>query len=257
MNRFFLFICLVSLSCSNNGGKNNAADSLVLIDSTHPVGTNKKILERYDPAYTDTFTINRSAFRIRRTAVENGGFFLEKKEKDWVMIDTFLTRQYFYNLDDFNKDGYKDLLADRKWQQLVYLFDPVANTFVKTGFFSSAEEPPHIVSVKDSIFFDRWESKWDNWWSYLYTIHHNTRYNLAILEYRYAFDDVTDGKHKKEYLSLRQIENDTTQIKIKEIKKAVFTHFNLDAFWKASFTRFYPNKKMKPNFNMTPVYQPY
>jgi len=211
----------------------------------------------------DTFFIGNTRFRIlysKKISLEmqEPTLLLERYNKKWEIIDDFSSTGLNYEFRDVNKDGYDDLLADHRWQYLVYLFNPQERTFIRCGYFSEDYDTLRVISADKNIYFDNWRNKFDNWWSYLYTIKNYVRYNLGIIEYKYT---VTYGKGDtstvtKEYISVRKIFNDTSQKEISQIKNVDFKNFDIQEFWQREKNKFYPNALMAPNYSKSEMYSP-
>lgn len=216
--------------------------------------------ENFVSGYIDTFSINNARFRIRfYRGNEELPLLLEKFNKRWIAIDSFTARMCEYELSDFNNDGYIDLVADNRWQYFVYLFNPKKKTLTKCGYFSeSNSDSLNVISKTENLYYDRWECKWDNWWSYLYTIKNYRRYNLGILEYKYTqvFKPKGGIEARNRYLSIRKINKDVYQKEILVIRNVDFEHFDIKSFWQNKKAKFYPNVLMSPNGKITKMYEP-
>jgi len=220
--------------------------------------------EQFKHGYIDAFSINNIRFRVKYSKEIPGKYephqlLLQQYKKRWITIDNFSARGMHYWTADINNDGYPDFVADNRWQMLVYMFNPKQHTFTKCGYFADSDDDTlHPVSLKDNLYFDKWSSKWDNWWSYLYVLKNYVRYNVGIIEYKYTqgYDQHREGKKINEYISIRKIAGDTEEKEIAKIKAANFAGFDIKGFWLKEKNRFYPNNLMKPNYTYTKIYEP-
>jgi len=254
MKYFVVIIALILIGCTTNLKKSDAIKTKTFY---YKIDTTKGRYENFDSGYVDTFSINNTEFRIRSVINSENKFVLERLNKEWELVDTFYARQCNYSIRDINNDGYPDLIADdSRWSESVFLFSPISNNFTECGFFSGDEvDSLHPLSSNDSIFYDKWDNNADNWWSYLFKIKNDVRYNLGIIEYKWGNPEIYKN-NLPHWLSVRKISNDTTQKEINIIRNVNFQKFDLKKFWQKELGKFYPNPDMKPN-KLDTLYEPY
>lgn len=255
MKLIFLSILVLSLKQIAFGQINK---SYFVYDSS------KSYWENYSSGFIDTFNNSGSKFRVRLADTVNyPKFVLEKFQSVWLPIDTFTYPKYgywykkgqtIYN-SDYNLDGYNDFIVDYKWYDLVYLFNPDKRTYVKCGFFEYGYDTLKVISKNNNLFYDKWGYKYDDTWSYLFTIKNYKRINLGVIAFgTYNSDD--DTIVKPAFISISKIVNDTTELLKEKLPKNYFDSFDTESYWKRNWKYFYPNNKSIPNINFPKLYVP-
>ena len=93
---------------------------------------------------TDTFYVNKVLFKIDN--LNNGKSIIQKfQHHTWTTIDTFDTQPYKRNID-IDKNGFSDIAVWWKLSYDVFLFDPLKNSFVHSGNFST-------IDANDSFYY--------------------------------------------------------------------------------------------------------
>jgi hypothetical protein len=184
-----------------------------------------KSWEYFTKGYRDTCYINGQHFAIRLidTTDAEKNALLEKKVNDkWMIVDSFNYGQYRYNFTtDYNNDGFMDFVENQKWQDNVFLYDVKNKTFVRTGeFYTNSQDSSILINAERQLYADRWSYKFENGWSYLFTLKDLKRTNLAKMEY------LSQNKNgelienaKKRTIEVVKINTDGTYSKALEVLK--------------------------------------
>ena len=185
-----------------------------------------KSWEYFTKGYRDTCYINGQHFAVRlidTTNITEKNALLEKKVNDkWMVVDSFNYGQYRYNFTtDYNNDGFMDFVENQKWQDNVFLYDVKNKTFVRTGeFYTNSQDSSILINAERQLYADRWSYKFENGWSYLFTLKDLKRTNLAKMEY------LSQNKNgelieniKKRTIEVVKINTDGTYSKALEILK--------------------------------------
>jgi hypothetical protein len=185
----FLLLLLLSIGACKNPKMDNSTSSIPTSSLEMCMDTIVDNAQRWDyftKGYRDTCYVNGQHFSIRLIDTVNAKLALEKKIKGvWSLIDSVDYDQDGYGFStDYNNDGYQDFIENKKWQDNVFLYDAHNQTFVHTGeFYTGAKDSSICIDAAQNLYCDRWSYKFENGWSYLYTLKDLKRTNLAKMEY--------------------------------------------------------------------------
>jgi hypothetical protein len=183
---FSLFLLLLSACGNPKAEKQTNTAPTKSLEMCMDTLDNQQAWQYFTKGYRDTCYVNGQHFAVRLQDSINGTALLEKKINNvWQLIDSFNYGQYGYNFTtDYNHDGYADFVENQKWNDNVFLYDAHNQTFVHTGdFYTGSKDSSVLINAERQLYADRWSYKFENGWSYLYTLKDLKRTNIAQMEY--------------------------------------------------------------------------
>jgi hypothetical protein len=248
-NTLFLFIIIFFMAC---GQKENAKTTSQTkenkLEMCMDTLENSTAWEYFAKGYRDTCYVNGQHFAVRLIDTTNAekNALLERKVSDkWVLVDSFSYGQYRYNFKtDYNNDGFMDFVENAKWYDNVFLYDAKNKTFVHTGeFYTESKDANILINAEQNLYADRWSYKFENGWSYLYTLKDLKRTNLAKMEY------ITQDKNgdlienpKKRTIEVAKINADATPSNpletLKNPKGYEESVYPYAEYWKKNWNKF-------------------
>ena len=215
--------------------------------------------ENYLSGFADTFSAYGNKYRVRMlyfNDYHDDSMALEKLNKRWTIIDSFNFSPHFsfssdpyidsWKNKDYNQDGYNDFVVQQKWFNLVFLYDNINKTFVKSGYYS--DDSIIQISKAGKIFSDEWGFKFDNTWSNIYTIKNLKRINLGIIELKVHRSKKENGDFVPSYISIRKI-FDNKEVELRRIYKPGIKDFDMQKYWHLHYKEFYSNDRDSINNN--------
>lgn len=219
--------------------------------------TSKSYHQNYINGYADTFSVRHIHFRI----IARGSDLLiiqKLKNHRWQWVDS-MPDCYQFECDfvsgNSNDTGSPDLYPhieydlDRGQYSCIFLYDSIAETFVKSGFWSFGADS--VCKIKDDLYCDMGGGRYsfENTWTTLYVIKNFKKYDLGITERvpQNYNSPIFDPTAKEEIILIKKINSDTEFVTIDSFKIKDKRDFDELAYWKRSYIKFYPNKKSIPS----------
>lgn len=223
--------------------------------------TTKSNYENYESGYADTFSVKNIHFRI--IARDSDLLIIQKfKNHQWQLVDSMPDCYQFdceFVYDNPNETAsanapldlypYIQYFLDRDQYSCIFLYDTIAETFVKSGFWSFGAD--YVRKIKNNIYCDLSGGRYafDMTWTTLYAIKNLKKYDLGITERipQNYNSPIYDSTAKEEIILIKKINNDTELVTIDSFKIKNEKDFNELNYWKSNYTKFYPNEKSIPN----------
>lgn len=202
------------------------------------------------------FLVNQTKFRIRfyDTSSDNETpFVLEKYNTTWNPADSFEYHRAIY-FRDINYDGFIDFALSDKWESETYLFNPIKNSYVESGFYSDAEfdddlrtDAPHLqlIDKDEQIYFDYLTDKNCVWHSILFQIKNYKRIELGTINNETIYSEKDDDFITTAIIIINRILNDekTDKILFEKIKRDKKDNdFDYATYWKNNWRKFLPQQ---------------
>lgn len=189
--------------------------------------SSKSDYENYVSGYTDTFSVDNIRFRI--IAKDSDLLIIQKfKSQQWLLVDSMPACYYFecaFVAEKTNKAAplnlypYIKYFLDRDQFSCVFLYDTIAKTFVKSGFWNRVDS---VVKIQDNIYCDMggFCFSFDNTWTTLYVIKNLRRYNLGYVERipQDYYSPIYDSTNTNEFILIKKINNDTEFVTVDSFK---------------------------------------
>ncbi len=184
-----------------------------------------------EAGYIDTFTIGENKLRIIHQASKFDGVVEVNKNGTWckvLVFDDLANNNDYDRTKDLNRDGYNDLIFQRKWSGDVHFFDPAK------GYFSpdvncEIGEDWHELDSTAAIYYEvNAYNLTRAVISKLFLIKKNARVELADLTLTF---DPNDEDYNINKAALHYANSNHTE-EIKLPQKASVTSFDYKGFWK-------------------------
>lgn len=190
---------------------------------------------------TDTITLIKEGvreFKIVTNMITNELFIYQKNKNTWQEVQKIDYTNYYkyiyeqWNTQDWNNDGFIDILTHWKTCSIVHLFDTTQNKFVEAGSFG---DTTHLDSTYqfDYIYIR------PTWVSTLYKVENFKKHIYATMELTQGNENkereiiVYKGESNKNYI-LDIINKES----IPDYKEVGFASFDYKVYWQKNYKRF-------------------
>lgn len=181
--------------------------------------------------YIDTFTIGESKLRIVHQNDKFDGIVEVNRNDKWYKVWQFenLGNQNDYDrTHDLNRDGYNDLIFQRKWSGDVHFFDVEKEYFSPEVNCVIGEDWHELDSIAGLFYEVNAYNMTRPVTSTLFLIKKKARVDLASLTLTF---DSNDENYAVKKAVLHLLNNDTTE-EIKVPQNVTVDDFDYEAFWK-------------------------
>lgn len=190
---------------------------------------------------TDTITLIKEGvteFKIITNTIKNELFIYQKSKNTWQEVQKIAYTNYYkyiheqWNTQDWNNDGFIDILTHWRTSSIVHLFNINQNKFVETGSFGDTTHLDSVYQI-DYIYIS------PTWVSTLYKIENFKKRVYATMQLTQGNENkgqeiiVYKGEYNKEEI-LDIIHKES----IPDYKELGFASFNYKEYWQKNYRRF-------------------
>ena len=196
----------------------------------------------------DTFTINKTMFRILMVDTTRNNLILEKFHEGWagwMSIDSFDTYPSHYTrIYDINQDGYNDIGVIERNSCEVFLYNPSIQTFTRSGFYSPQEFDEgaynsagtivhmQILNKEMDLYFDYLPQKRNQWTSRIFRVVNYKRVELGSI----GTNPIEGSMDKIESITIAKEGEDYEKV----MKLTGTQKFDYASYWKQNWRKFLP-----------------
>ncbi|MFZ1800202.1 MAG: hypothetical protein WAU24_10100 [Chitinophagaceae bacterium] len=187
-------------------------------------------MENLYSGWTDTFSINKQAFRLRfDTAskdIENS-CIEQLKNGQWQKLFNLYLNNDEYEKDDINKDGFTDFVKFYHARDYMYFYNPITKTITDTFWVMPDENS--VIDKENFIMYNYYEAMYGNLYesSQLYT--YRNRQPYFFYELLLITNDSTNIKKMNLYKYKNGNYGDT--VFVKTITAGQNLKFDYENYW--------------------------
>jgi hypothetical protein len=188
------------------------------------------------------FVVNKIRFRFRIKAKEDYILILEKYTKKWEVISDSIECESRIMFRDINNDGYIDFGSSNNWDADTWLYNPIKNVYIHSGFFPKKEfddevEHMKIINEKSNVYYYKQYYKRGEIFSVLFQISDYKKIKLGVIRNETQYSE-ENGNYITKKIVISKSTNDKTENVIQEIKWDGNKEFDDATYWKNNWQKF-------------------